>query len=247
MILEDYPILKKAPITEALIDIRVKLPSDFDVKDIHSMYEPIKEEYPETQEQRISEVKFELKTKGFVKPLSDKINGYRYISSDKKQIVQAKMDGFTFSRLHPYIKWEELRNEAYRLWQLYKGITSPESITRVAVRYINNLNIPMPIKDFSDYLTAPPTVPEGLPQEVSSFLSRIVMHEPTIGASAIITQALEQIVTDKVPIILDIDVFKLQPEGIAEKDAWEIMGKLRHFKNKVFFSSITDNLKEMYK
>ncbi len=47
MILEDYPILKKAPITEALIDIRVKLPTDFDVKNISSIYDSIKNKYPE--------------------------------------------------------------------------------------------------------------------------------------------------------------------------------------------------------
>ncbi len=247
MILEDYPILKKAPITEALIDIRVKLPSDFDVKNISAIYESIKNQYPETQERKISKVKFEPKAEEIVKSSRPEIDGYRYFSSDKKQIMQARLDGFTFSRLHPYIKWEELRNEAHRLWQFYKDITSPESITRVALRYINNLKIPMPIKDFGDYLTAPPTVSEGLPQVVSSFLTRVVIHEPSVGANAIITQALEQIVTDVAPIILDIDVFKLEPRGIEEKDAWEIIEKLRHFKNKVFFSSITDNLKEMYK
>ncbi len=247
MILENYPILKKAPITEALIDIRVKLPSDFDVKNINSIYESIKNQYPGTHEQKISKVKFEPKAKDIAKPSKPEINGYRYISSDKKQIVQAKLDGFTFSRLHPYIKWEDLLDEAHRLWQLYKDIACPESITRVAVRYINNLNIPMPIKDFDDYLTAPPTVPEGLPQGVSSFLTRTVIHEPSFGANAIITQALEQVVTDVAPVILDIDVFKLESKGIVEKDAWEIIEKLRHFKNKIFFSSITDNLKEMYK
>ena len=247
MILEDYPILKKAPITEALIDIRVKLPSDFDVKNINAIYESIKNQYPGTHEQKISEVKFEPKAKDIVKSSKPEINGYRYVSSDKKQIVQARLDGFTFSRLHPYINWEELRDEAYRLWQLYKDITSPESITRVAVRYINNLNIPMPIRDFSDYLTAPPTVPEGLPQGVTSFLTRIVIHEPSSGANAIITQVLEQIVTDKAPIILDIDVFRLQPKGVEEKDAWEIIENLRHFKNRIFFKSITKNLREMYK
>ncbi len=42
-------------------------------------------------------------------------------------------------------------------------------------------------------------------------------------------------------------MFKLQPEGIGEEDAWEIIEKLRNFKNKIFFSSITDDLKEMYK
>ncbi len=245
--MKKYPILKHAPITEALIDIRVKLPSGFDVKKLDSIYEEIKEEYPEKQEQKISEVKLEPKAEGLVKSSGTKINGYRYISSDKKQILQARIDGFTFSRLHPYIQWKDLRDEAFKLWELYKSITVPESIIRVAVRYINNLNIPMPIKDFADYLTAPPTVPDELPQQISSFLTRVVMHEPSIGATAIIMQALDQIVTDTAPIILDIDAFKFQAEGIEEKDALDIIEKLRDFKNKVFFNSITDSLKEIYK
>ena len=78
------------------------------------------------------------------------------------------MDGFTFSRLKPYETWENLRDEAYRLWQKYREITSPE-IIRVALRYINKLEFPLPIKNFSDYLTAAPIVPAELPQGVSSF------------------------------------------------------------------------------
>lgn len=245
---KEYPTLTNPPITEALIDIRVKLSSELDVKDIASIFESIKEQYPEKQEQKISEVRIDTKAEGGVaKAFGAKTHGYRYISSDKKQIFQARLDGFTLNRLHPYIKWEELRNEAYKLWQLYKNITSPESITRVAVRYINKLNISMPIRDFGDYLTAPPTVSEKLPQGVGSFLSRIVLHEPSISANIIITQALEQIVDDVAPIILDIDVFKLQTKGIEEKDAWETLEKLRNLKNKVFFNSITDNLMEKYK
>lgn len=245
---KEYPTLTKPPITEALIDIRVKLPSELDVKVIDSIFESIKEQYPNKQEQRISEVRIDTKAKEeLFKTSGAKIGGYRYISLDEKQVFQARLDGFTFSRLHPYIKWEELRNEAYKLWKLYKNITSPESITRVAVRYINNLNIPMPIRDFSDYLIAPPIVPEALPQGVGNFLTRTTLHEPSIGANIIITQALEQLVTDVAPIILDIDVFKFQPKGMEEKEAWETLEELRNLKNKVFFNSITDDLKEMYK
>ena len=243
----EYQILRRAPITEALIDIRVKLTPDLDVRQIESIYESIKPDYPQKQEQRLSQVEVEQKPgEGLIKS-STKINGYRYISSDKKRIAQARLDGFTFSRLHPYTTWEDLRSEAYKLWLLYKQVTTPELITRVALRYINNLNIPMPIKDFSDFLTAPPQVPEELPQGVSSFITRVVIHEPTIGTNAIITQALEQIATDVVPIILDIDVFKLQSEGIEEKEAWDTIEKLRNFKNQIFFKSITNKLKEMYK
>jgi len=245
--LVEYQTLRRAPITEALIDIRVKLTPELDVKQIDSFYESIKHDYPQKQEQRLSQVEVEQKPgEGLIKS-STKINGYRYISSDKKQIAQARLDGFTFSRLHPYTTWEDLRSEAYKLWLLYKQVTTPELITRVALRYINNLKIPMPIKDFSDFLTAPPQVPEKLPQGVSSFITRVVIYEPTIGANAIITQALEQIATDVVPIILDIDVFKFQSEGIEEKEAWDTIEKLRNFKNQIFFKSITNKLEEMYK
>lgn len=245
---EEYPHLANAPITEALIDIRVKLPSNFDVKEIEAIHESIKEQYPVKKEQRKSEFRFEIgKEEAQVETSKNpKISGYRFETSDGKQILQMRLDGFTFSRLKPYNDWEKLLNEARRLWELYKDITRPELITRVAVRYINNLNIPMPIIDFGDYLTAPPVVPAGLPQGVSSFLNRVVVYEPARGAHAIITQALEQFSPEVAPIILDIDVFKNQPKGIDEKDAWDTLEHLRNFKNDIFFKSITLRLREGY-
>ena len=243
----EYPILTKAPISEALIDIRVKLPSSIGAKEIGSIYESIKVQYPQKKELIISEVSVDIKSKEPVKSVGDNLNGYRCVTSDNKQVLQTRLDGFTFNRLHPYVSWEEFRNEAYRLWQIYKDVTSPESITHVALRYINKVDIPLPIEDFADYLTAPPTVPEELPQGVSSFLTRVVIPEPSIDAKAVITQALEQIEKDSAPIILDIDVYRHQPEGIKEEEAWETIDKLRNFKNKIFFNIITDKLKEIYK
>jgi uncharacterized protein (TIGR04255 family) len=242
--LTKYPVLRNAPIIEAIIDIRVKISSDFDVTRIDGIYRKISSEYPERQQLRLIESRFD---EGSVTVSAPKLRGYRYSSSDKKQILQARIDGFTFSRLKPYIMWENIRDEARKLWKLYRDITSPEAITRVAVRYINNLNIPMPIKDFGEYLTAPPIVPEPLPQGITSFLNRVVIHEPSLDAHAIITQALEQVAGDVAPVILDIDVFILRPEGIEENKAWETLEKLRDFKNEIFFSSITDKLKEMFR
>lgn len=243
--MKEYPILKNAPVSEALIDVRLALAKDFDVKHIDSIHKSINSEYPEKHHQKVSEFTVDEGVK--IKPLEPKINGYRYISPDKKQVFQARLNGFTFSRLHPYIEWNALYDEAFRLWSLYRDITNPISITRVALRYINNLKIPMPIKDFSDYLTAPPLVPEELPQSVSNFLTRIIIYDQEFQARAIITQALDQLTSDVAPVILDIDVFKMDPKGIDEDEAWETIRKLRYFKNKIFFSSITDRLKEMYK
>lgn len=246
----EYTHLNNAPITEALIDIRLKVRNAFDVRKLESLYKDIEAKYPAKKERHKWEGRLEFK-KGEI-PISagsEKIDGYIFTSSNGKKIFQARIDGFTFNRLKPYETWEAFRDEALELWELYKTVLSSD-ITRVALRYINKFNIPLfpePLKDFNEYLTAAPIVPEGLPQGLSSFLTRVVIHEPTIDAAAIITQAFEQIVDPKfLPIILDIDVFK-QKDLIGEKEAWQTLESLRDLKNRIFFESITEKTKELFK
>ncbi len=242
-----YLILSKAPIAEALIDIRVKARETLKVEQFDSIYNSISKEYPVKKTRSKWEGRLEFKKgESSLSAATETIDGSIFTSGDQKQIFQARLDGFTFNRLKPYETWERFRDEARRLWEKYREVTSPE-ITRVALRYINKMEFPLPVKNFGDYLTAPPTVPADLPQGVSSFLTRVVIHEPDINAAGIITQALEQIINPNVlTIILDIDVFKQKSEGIKEEDAWQTLEKLRHFKNKIFFESITEKAKELF-
>jgi len=246
----EYLILRNAPITEALIDFRIKIKDGFDVGQIETLYSVISGEYPDKKARHRLEGRFEFK-KGD-KPFSlstETIDGYIFTSADKKQVFQARIDGFTFNRLKPYDRWETFREEAQRVWHLFRNLISPE-IVRVGLRYINKFDIPLfpqPLRDFNEYLTAAPIVPEGLPQGVSSFLTRVVIQNQEIDAAAIITQAFEQIIDPKfIPIILDIDAFK-QKDRIGEEEAWQALEDLRLFKNAIFFSSITEKTKELFK
>ncbi len=246
----EYSLLPNAPITEALIDIRIKVIEGFDVDRFLALHDAISGQYPDKKARHKWEGKLEFK-KG-APPISDTaetVDGYIFTSTDGKQIFQARIDGFTFNRLKPYDKWETFRDEALRLWKLYKDFVSPE-IVRVALRFINKIDIPLSpetVFDFDDYLAAGPIVPKGLPQGISSFLTRMVINDPGLDAAAIITQAFEQLVDPKfVPIIFDIDVFKQESKGINEEEAWKILEKLRDFKNKIFFASITDKTKELF-
>jgi len=246
----DYPLLNNAPITEALIDIRIKIKEGFDVDRFLGLHKDISRQYPSKKARHRWEGKLEFKKGSEPFTASTEIiDGYVFSTVDNKQVFQASIDGFTFNRLKPYDKWETFRDEAYSLWQLYSNLTSPE-IVRVALRYINKFDIPLfpqPLGDFNEYLTAAPIVPEGLPQGVNSFLTRVVIHDPETDAAAVITQAFEQIIDPKfLPIILDIDVFK-QKEPIDEAEVWQTLEKLRHLKNEIFFKCITDKTKELFK
>ena len=237
--------LTHAPITEALIDIKVKLPPDFDVTQLKSIHTLISKEYPKEQELRKKRFEFKVKPDS-VEASPSYIHGYRYISTDKERIVQARLNGFTFSKLKPYKSWEHLRDEAHRLWSEYVKLFRPKLITRVAVRYINRLEIPfLPKRDFKYYLTAPPEVPKELPQEVSGFLTRIVIPMP-LDTTAIIAQAMEPIKDPKIlPIILDIDVFKGAKLN-TDRDAWDALERFHDLKNDIFFSSVTKKALELW-
>jgi uncharacterized protein (TIGR04255 family) len=245
----EHSALRNAPITEALIDIRIGIKEGFDVNRFLSLHEAIANQYPGKKTRHKWEGRFELKRgEALVSAGTEAVDGYIFTSTDEKQLFQARIDGFTFNRLRPYEKWDSFRDEAFRLWRLYRDLTSPE-IIRVALRYINKFDIPLfphPLRDFNEYLTAAPIVPEDLPQGVSSFLTRVVIHDPSIDAAAIITQALEQVIDPKfLPIILDIDAFR-QKEVLSEEEAWLTLEKLRHLKNRIFFASITEKAKELF-
>src|SRR2546422_577602 len=169
--------LSKAPITEALIDLRVKLPAETrNVAFIETIHEQIKNYYPEKKQ--LLEHRFEFHS-GPPPPEKTATNhvGYRFTSDDGQQVIQAGINGFTFSRLKPYDTWEKLREEAYQVWKVYESALHPEAITRVATRFINQLDLPGPNMDFDDYLTAAPVVPKTLPQAMSSFFTRILVPD----------------------------------------------------------------------
>lgn len=232
--------LEHAPIREALIDIRSAATTDFD--ELGSAYKKFSDSYPTAENIQRREIGWTIipeEKSGSIEQQNSNI-GYKYTSKDGKYIVQFRLDGFTFSRLDPYETWESMRDEARRLWEIYTDVAKPETITRIAVRYINALAIPFPINDFKEYLTAPPEVPEGLPQSVAGFLSRIALKEPTINADCIFTQALEDVKQNTINVVLDIDAFMLSTFNANELYFWENIEQLRSFKNDVFFKSITD-------
>ena len=69
-----------------------------------------------------------------------------------------------------------------------------------------------------------------------------------IGALAIITQTMQKLTeTQKLPLIFDIDVIKTGNYSEKESDMWNDFDLLRQFKNEIFFKSITEKTKELFK
>lgn len=178
--------------------------------------------------------------------------GKRLDSDQPPHVLQCRAGGFTFSRLSPYGEWKDLRNEAHRWWKVFYSEVQPHTVTRIAVRYINEIKLPLPMRDFSEYLTCPPRVPETLPQGISGFLHRVIVPDDFNNCVSIVTQAFEgqpSMAGDgaSITILLDVDVFRtvrLQSDRIEE--IWTGLDALREQKNRMFFEHLTEKTVEMF-
>lgn len=240
-----------APITEALLDIRVKLPGQTNLAKLAVFHDAIKQRYPTKQERVSWRGHIEIKASPVAQVSQSAVggpDGYLFTSADGRQVVQARLDGFTLSRLKPYDKWETLRDEARDLWHHYVLVASPEAVTRVALRYINRIEIPLPMRDFKDYILTTPEIAPDLPQGLESFFMRLVIPDSKTQAVAIVTETVEPVdeSNNRLPLIFDIDVFRMAAFNVRDKAIWETLEQLHDLKNDIFFKSITPNAKELF-
>jgi uncharacterized protein (TIGR04255 family) len=244
--------LNNAPITEAVVDFRVRPRDGLNVSDFSAAAERFAPGY--TKQGPIFHVQamiaVDTNSSGPSGMSSSEI-GLRMHSTDQRYVMQLQREGFSLSRLSPYETWEALVTEARRLWEIYVEVARPVAVWRVATRYINNLRLPMQDgEDFSVYLTKPPEIPEGLPQSLSSFLQRVVMHDKAHDVHATVTQIFEPIqlgnLPTAIPVILDVDAFRVAEFQIPGQGMWNCLQELRNFKNLVFFESLTEKAIELY-
>ena len=239
--------LKNAPITEALIDLRVEAPVGTSMSLIDKLRGEVRDRYPARKRMMLFEGQMSIGDQVGASARQREL-GDVFTSEDGKQIFQARMDGFTFSRLRPYGTWEELRDEAQRLWKIYKACVNPLKITRVAVRYVNRIDVPLAKINYEDYFQTNPAVSPTLPQGLSSFFMQLQFPQPDFAGLAILNlMATPPHVPGTTSVILDIDVFKEEPMGfVSESDAWELLEQLRKRKNEFFFQSLTQKALDLY-
>jgi hypothetical protein len=147
----EYPRLPNAPITEALIDLRIDPP--FESPDVLApVRERLKDEFPETR--NIIQVQGTLSVSSdqsaSVPPSSVQRRDYGYAmwTADQRRVVQVRTDGFSFSHLKPYGDWAALRADARKAWERF---ATQASVVRCAVRYVNRIELALPFAKFEDF------------------------------------------------------------------------------------------------
>lgn len=249
-----YP---RAPITEAIIDFAVTPRPDFSVEDLAEIRNSVMDDYPTEEAEYYYHGEISVPTPG--KPAEHEAEhqhtGYRFTSPDKRQVFYARLDGFAFVVRAPYKNWESFRDEARRLWDLYRLFTRAENVTRAAVRYINRIDIPTGSSvALEHYLRTYPEVSRDLPYEglLDNFFMQVQMWQEDLECMLIVNESPTAPPGEGIlSILLDFDFFREQFEEPWRADddtaVWEFMERLHDRKNEVFEASITRRTRGLIK
>ena len=214
------------------------------LEEIHTL---ISDTYPDKKKQINYIGKLTFKEEEQVKNDSDtQIRGFLFSNKDNTRKVQIRIDGFTFNMLNPYAEWDVFSKEAFRLWKIYDEKLKPKNVIRIALRYINKIEIPLPIEDFQEYIINMPPIPKSLPQSYNNFFMQINVPYDNNGTNVIVTETIENLTKDTLPFILDIDTYKT---GDIKRDTEQLKKEfenLREIKNKTFEDCITDKTRKLF-
>jgi uncharacterized protein (TIGR04255 family) len=240
--------LDRAPIVEALVDFRVE-PEFPSLQMLEPFQRVAAPDFPDQKRVLFVTSNVDLRDQNAPKitTAAPDTKGYAFWTADKRRVVQARVNGFSFSHIGPYDRWESLRDDAKRWWRTYRETTRPERVTRCAVRFINRMELPLPMGDLGDYLKTAPQIADELPQMLAGLFMRLVVPFPP--AMAIIVQAVDDagVTPQTLPVILDIDVFVEGAFDPSGEELWSRLEGLRTIKNEVFFKSLTPKAVDLFR
>lgn len=237
-----YP---NAPITEAVLDLRVMTAPGTNAADLAKVRAGDETAYP-TAEPLMSVIGHMMIGPTPTTSTVQQQTGFVFRRQDGRYIHQARLDGFTISQLPPYSEWPDFRTEAQKQWVRYKEIARPIGITRAALRYVNRLDIPAPLERLSDYLRLRPQIPEELPQTPRGYFMQLALPTNTEGVVMITETIIPPSKPGVVSIVLDIDTFREYATPASDEEAWASLDKLRDLKNDVFEACIEDKARELF-
>jgi uncharacterized protein (TIGR04255 family) len=243
--------LQKAPIIEAVIDIDCDMPPDFDFSKLESpSRDAFQTTYPIFETQFVHEHRIEP-VQGGVPKVSQRhgIQAFRCFSSDKKQLIQVRAQGYSFNRLAPYSTLDDYYPEIKRTWELFQSIGGPLQTRAVRLRYINRVPIPFSGTNvaLSEYFKAGIDSPEDTELVLTGFLNQRSAVELATGNQINVVIAGEKAEQSVAPVIFDITVAKpIATEPANWIELSKVIESLRNLKNRIFRNTLTDKCLKLF-
>ena len=244
--------LPHPPIVEAVLDFECDLPPGQHVASLESRARDcFSDRYPKFRTQFVQV--HQIAAKPGESPevsVQHNVQALQFLQDDEKQLVQVRMEGFSFNRLAPYGSLDDYLPEIERAWRLYVGLAKPVQIREIRMRYINRILLPLVDgqTELEEYLNVAPRLPLENKLTFVGFLNQHAAIEVETGNRVNIVLTTQPPEGDKLPLIFVNSVVSTDP-GQPEDWPW-ILAKiqaLRDLKNRIFRRTLTDKCLNLFR
>ena len=236
--------LSNSPVVEAVLDIECDLPPGLQISALeeHAL-DVFRDSYPKLRTQLLQQHQIAMKP-GELPALSVKhgVQALQFLRDDERQLVQVRVQGFSFNRLAPYTSLDECLPEIKRTWDLYVDLVKPVQVRQIRLRYINRILLPMTEGriDLDHYFTVAPHLPDEERLALVGFLNQHVAVETATGNQVSTVLTAQPPENNWLPVIFDNSAVNSEA---CEPDNWPRISQriqaLRGLKNHVFMRTLT--------
>ena len=242
-------VYQRPPVVEALIDIHVDPAPSLQTGKLADFAAGLEAQFPTRSAIMSGSLRFDAGV-GAVVESSQALIGYRFSDEPTTRVMLVRRDGFTFSRHAPYDRWENWEREARDMWERYTSLFKPIGVRRLAVRYINRIDIrPSEGDRLRDFVRIYPEVPEQLPTRTAGFVMRLELIPLELPDTSLVINVgrVDAPRPGLTSILLDLDLFR-RTESTAPNSpsVWSTLERLHDLENSYFESCITDRAREIF-
>jgi uncharacterized protein (TIGR04255 family) len=240
---------KRPPITEAVIALTFS--EAIEARDLDKADSNFGRLYPHHQDARNLNVQVLMPPTSNLQPDTtinkDEI-GHRRSSDDQTQIVILWPTLFVFSQLAPYPGWDDFLGRFVRDWALLKKIVGYRKISRVGVRYINRIDIPITgeVTHYEEFLNLYPQIPDKLGPVFAYGIQTQLSFPEIDGRITINSASVPSPLLDNASFIFDQDLYKESNIPQVEEGLYKLLNEIHVKKNAVFEACITDRARELF-
>jgi uncharacterized protein (TIGR04255 family) len=240
---------KRPPITEAVIAVAFGVAIDSgDLDRANGNFERI---YPQYQHARNVDFQVIMPHRPGSVP-DTKIQkdemGHRRSSDDQTEIVILWPTSLVFSQLAPYPGWDAFFGRFSRDWELWKKVVGYRKISRVGVRYINRIDIPITgnVIQYEEILNIYPHMPDALGSILAYGIQTQLPYPEIDGRITINSASIPSPILNMSSFILDQDLSTENNISQTDEGLYKLLNQIHMKKNAVFETCITDRARELF-
>ncbi len=238
--------LERPPIILAVMELKFRPESDFDVSFLKSNDGKLLEIYPKRSDNFSGNINLPTPIDGIsTAKVSSKQIGYTYLNQDKTQKIAVTKENIVFAIEGSYDGWDDFKSKGLFAFSNFKHVLNLSSIERTSVRVINKLSLPSSNAP-EDYFNTLITVRKGtIEDSISSYFIKYTKQISDYSIKANVIQSLEDSEDDKYNFIFDIDVLSHDVIKYDTDKLELILSKIREIKNSIFFKNLTKKTLEL--